>query len=103
MKYRDKHTNLINFKFKNKEVKDYWVIQEDKDIKNFSKKVLQSGVDPDFWSLLDRESRVRIMRSYNFTTTIDEECDLLKFVNNIKYRFIDHGKLREFKLNKLLK
>jgi len=104
MKYRDKHTNLINFKFKNKEVKMYYATQEDKNLKNFSKKILQSGVDPDFWSLLDIPSKIRIMNNYNFYKAFENsEDDLLKFVNGVKYKYIEHDKLREFKLNRLLK
>ena len=62
MKYKDKHTHLLNYKFnKTTSGQNTVEIYRKKLIKQFSKEVLKSGFDPDWWSLVSRDEKYHLL------------------------------------------
>lgn len=102
MKYNDRHTQLINRRWDNREVPD----QRNKQIKEFSKMVLKSGFDPDWWSLVSKEDKWSLCSNFRVLKNFDktDKTTLGQFISNNKPKIkIDEAKLRDMKLSKILR
>jgi hypothetical protein len=107
MKYNDRGTKLLTYKHKNKQetTTDFYEVYRNKIVKKFSREVLISGVDPEWWSLVSKEKRYSLCQNYEFakTFTSGEKVNLKDYVEKNKKDLVDISKLRELKLRKLLK
>ena len=123
MKYKDKHTHLLNYKFnKTTSGQNTVEIYRKKLIKQFSKEVLKSGFDPDWWSLVSRDEKYHLLLNWNLinngnihkntgisanytiTELPEQDCNsrLYQFILSNKPK-IDQSKFRDIKLNRVLK
>lgn len=111
MKYNDRGTKLINFKHKNKTHSSPYEIRMNKCVKSFSKVVLESGIDPDWWSLVTKSDKYSLYQNYQFKKVFEENEDesnttitILEYINLNKSRiYVDPIELRDLKLRKLIK
>jgi hypothetical protein len=107
MKYSDKSTRIISQKFQEKEVSDFYEIRKRRIIKDFSKKVISSGIDRDWWSLVSKEDKYQICRNYNILKLNKmanvETPSIKEYIEMNSDGLVDVSKLREIKLNRILR
>jgi hypothetical protein len=105
MKYNDKHTRLLQHKYDNREISSPQDIYRKKIVKEFSRKVLSLGIDPDWWELVHKDDKYMLHYNFRFLKNNNENdtTTLSQFISdNKQYIKIDEVKLRDIKLNKLI-
>lgn len=126
MKYNDRQTQLLKRKHDNRKMSDSFdrltQAHRKKVIKVFNKQVLSCGIDPDFWSLVDKETKYQIYSNFQIykamssdpsknRTTLqylssnsnENTLSLFEYIQNNKHRYgVDPAKVREKKLNRLI-
>jgi len=107
MKYNDKGTKLISFKHKNKTQSSPYEIRMNKCVKSFSKIVLKSGIDPDWWSLVTKSDKYSLYQNYQFLKAFTDSSEtvmtILEYINLNKSKiYVDPIELRDLKLKKLI-
>lgn len=106
MKYNDRHTQLINRKYDNREIPDQHEVYRNKIIKQFSKQVLELGFDPDWWSVVSKIDKWNLYSNFRSLKNFDktDKTTLGQFISNNKPKIkIDEAKLRDMKLSKILR
>jgi hypothetical protein len=109
MKYHDKATKALNHKWEQREVADYSEIYRRKCIKELTRKVLISGIDPDWWSLISKDRKYSICQNYSMLKALSKKegvsvPPIKEYIDeNKKDYWVDQSKLRDIKLNRLLK
>lgn len=109
MKYHDKATKALNHKWKQREVADSSEIHRRKCIKEITRKVLISGIDPDWWSLISKDRKYLIHQNYSILRAFSKRegvsiPSIKEYIDeNKKDYWVDQSKLRDIKLNRLFK
>jgi len=110
MKYNDKQTRLLSVKYDNRIVKevDYFDQFLKKRLKEFSKRVIKSGIDKDWWGLVSKEQKMTLMNEYFFQAdrhaTIYSEKSIANFITNNKSNIIvDMRIFRDIKISRVLR
>lgn len=113
MKYNDRHTQLLKRKHESKiSDPDDWFERhqsyQKKVVKDFSKRVISCGVDPDFWGFVSKEDKYQLSCNYSTLKRMErvegkDETTLYDFIQNNKNKLgVDPAKVREKKLNRLI-
>ena len=105
MKYNDRHTRLLNHKYESREAPNQQDIYRNKIIKQFSKKAIDVGIDPDWWELVSKSDRYSLYCHFNYLKNFNEKdtTTLYEFItNNKNIVTVDEVKLRNIKLNRIL-
>lgn len=116
MKYNDRQTQLLKRKHDNRKMSDSFdrltQAHRKKVIKVFNKQVLSCGIDPDFWSLVDKETKYQIYSNFQIYKAMSSDpsknsnentLSLFEYIQNNKHRYgVDPAKVREKKLNRLI-
>jgi hypothetical protein len=109
MKYFDRTTKILQERnYTNQFNNDddfftYFRLQDKKMLKSFTKKVLQSGIDRDWWYLVSKEDRLSLARSFSIEIK-DKNLDINEFINERKKSIIIcKSTLRAIKLDRLLR
>ena len=109
MKYHDRATKVLNRKWEQREVTDSSDIYRRKCVKELTIKVLRSGIDPDWWSLLSKDRKYQIHQNYSMLKALCKRegisvQSIKEYIDENKQDYwADQSKLREIKLNRLLK
>jgi hypothetical protein len=104
MKYFDKNTRINNYKYENRQPSDPEQIRQRKLLKDFSTKVLNSGFDSDWWSLVSKDDKWILMCNFSYRKQHDKSITLKMFILERQDEIeVDLIKLRDIKLSKLLK
>ena len=109
MKYHDRATKVLNRKWEQRETPDSSEIYRRKCIKELTRKVLVSGIDPDWWSLISKDRKYNIHQNYSMLKAFSKkegvsDPSIREYIDeNKKDYWVDQSKLRDIKLNRLLK
>jgi hypothetical protein len=113
MKYNDRQTQLLKRKHESKisDTDDWFERQsshQKKVVKDFTKRVLSCGVDPDFWGFVSKDDKYHLCCNYSILKRMErvegkDETTLYDFIQNNKNKLgVDPAKVREKKLNRLI-
>lgn len=109
MKYNDRTTKDLNRKWEQREISDPGEIYRRKCVKELTKMVLGCGIDSDWWSLIPKDIKYQIYQNYSMSRAFSKKENvsvpsIREFINdNKKDHWVDQSKLRDIKLNRLLK
>lgn len=113
MKYNDRQTQLLKCKHESKiSETDNWFKRQQsykkKVVKDFSKRVISCGVDPDCWGFVSKEDKYQLSCNYSTLKKMEriegkDEVTLFSFIQSNKNKLgVDPAKVREKKLNRLI-
>jgi hypothetical protein len=113
MKYNDRTTKALNqpwsYKWEQREIPNSGELYRRKCIKELTRKVLVCGIDPDWWSLISKDRKYQIHQNYSMLRAFSKKEGVLlpsirEYIDeNKKDYWVDQSKLRDIKLNRLLK